>query len=450
MNRAGVITTYTYDANDRLLTEASSAGTFTSTYDANGNLKTRGNGTNTDSYTYDAENRLISASVQNGTNPGPVSYTYDADGMRTSKTTGGVTTTFLTDKNAVFSGATTACGCKSRAKDLTAQVVVEMTGVAVVTYTYGNQLISQTRTGGGTHFYLTDGHLSTRQLTSSAGLVSDTYTYDAFGVTLASTGTTQNVYLYTGEQFDANVGFYYLRARYYAQTQGRFVTTDPEEGNIFDPVSLHRYLYANADPVNNRDPSGRMTLLQIVNIGLIIVIFTATLFGEFFIRQQPIERALLAAVKSVAVLVILELLGLAIASIGPIAAGAGSAIGATKFGKPVLEIINYINRFGKTRDLIKLEEYVERLSASKKFFDELPAALRLALCGLGSVGLTALVLFAEAAEANTEILVGALGKVTPTEAAELKTLGNRSLQAIARIIKGLAKVAKNFCIFVKP
>jgi len=268
MNRAGVVTTYTYDNNDRLLTEASSAGTFTSTYDNNGNLRTHGNGTNTDSYTYDAENRLIDASVQTGTNPGPVTYTYDADGMRISKTAGGVVTTFLLDKNRDY-----------------AQVVVETTGSIVATYTYGNQLISQTRTGGGTHFYLTDGQLSTRHLTTSAGLVSDTYTYDAFGATLASAGSTQNMYLYTGEQFDPNMGFYYLRARYYNQATGRFITTDPLQGNIFDPVSLHRYLYTNANPVNNRDPSGQLTLTDKLIILVLIVLFI-----HYYLPKTPTER----------------------------------------------------------------------------------------------------------------------------------------------------------------
>ena len=67
--------------------------------------------------------------------------------------------------------------------------------------------------------------------------MTDTYSYDAFGVLLASTGSTPNVYLYAGEQLDPNIGFYYLRARYYAQAQGRFISTDPEEGNIFDPRS---------------------------------------------------------------------------------------------------------------------------------------------------------------------------------------------------------------------
>ena len=70
------------------------------------------------------------------------------------------------------------------------------------------------------------------------------------------TGTTENNYLYTGEQYDANVGLYYLRARYYDQSVGRFGTTDPWHGNIFEPVTLHKYLYANANPVMFVDPSG--------------------------------------------------------------------------------------------------------------------------------------------------------------------------------------------------
>jgi len=264
MNRTGDVTTYTYDANDRLLTETAGTTTATSTYDANGNLVSRQQGAATDTYTYDAENRLISASVQTGTNPGSVTYTYDADGMRTGKTAGAVTATFLLDKNRALSGAAISCGCKSDEKETVAQVLVETTGTTAVTYTYGHGLINQTRTGTGTRFYQYDGQLSTRQLTSTTGGVTDSYTYDAFGVLVASTGATPNVYLYVGEQLDPNVGFYYLRARYYSQATGRFITTDPEEGNIFDPVSLHRYLYANADPIDNWDPSGRNTLGELL------------------------------------------------------------------------------------------------------------------------------------------------------------------------------------------
>lgn len=50
-----------------------------------------------------------------------------------------------------------------------------------------------------------------------------------------------------------------MRARYYDQTTGRFISKDPFGGELRDPVSLHRYLYANANPVTFADPSGQFT-----------------------------------------------------------------------------------------------------------------------------------------------------------------------------------------------
>ena len=47
---------------------------------------------------------------------------------------------------------------------------------------------------------------------------------------------------------------------------GRFITMDSYDGSIDDPVSLHKYLYANANPVMYSDPSGYFTL-EDVEIG---------------------------------------------------------------------------------------------------------------------------------------------------------------------------------------
>jgi RHS repeat-associated protein len=236
MNRNGVVTDYTYDIDDRLVTEVSAGTTTASSYDNNGNLASRSAGAVVESYGYDAENRMLTAVTPSGF----VTFTYDADGMRTSRTAGGVITNFLLDKNR---------------RD--AQVLVETGGGATVVYNHGHQLISQIRPGGVASFYVADGQLSTRQLTDAAGTVTDRYTFDAFGRMLTSTGSTPNTYLYTGQQLDPNVGFYYLRARYYDPQRGRFVATDPEDGNIYDPMSLHRYLYAHANPTTLFDPSGR-------------------------------------------------------------------------------------------------------------------------------------------------------------------------------------------------
>lgn len=74
---------------------------------------------------------------------------------------------------------------------------------------------------------------------------------------------TVNPFLFQGQQYDPASNTYYLRARCYAPTIGRFLSQDPYSGIDFNPVSLHRYLYANADPINYADPSGYDTIGEV-------------------------------------------------------------------------------------------------------------------------------------------------------------------------------------------
>src|SRR5258708_35578751 len=71
-----------------------------------------------------------------------------------------------------------------------------------------------------------DGHGNVRLLMDTTGAVTDRYDYDAFGNILSQVGTTSNVYFYSGEQLDANLGIYYQRARYLSPNTGRFLTAD--------------------------------------------------------------------------------------------------------------------------------------------------------------------------------------------------------------------------------
>jgi RHS repeat-associated protein len=238
---------YFYDANDRLTTD---------TYDNDGNTISSGGTANT----YDFENRILTY--------GAVSIVYDGDGNRVSETAGGTTTKYLVD-------ALNPTGYS--------QVMDELVNGSVTrTYAYGLQRISENQLIGGTwtpSFYGYDGHGSVRFLGNTAGTVTDTYQFDAFGAQIASTGTTPNPYLYSGERFDSNLNLYQLRARFYNMLTGRFETMDPYTGKIIDPATLHKYVYTRNNPVNRLDASGKddwveQNLLKGISSRTLLSVFT--------------------------------------------------------------------------------------------------------------------------------------------------------------------------------
>jgi RHS repeat-associated protein len=134
-------------------------------------------------------------------------------------------------------------------------------GTVISSYVYGLDLISQNR-GGVKSFYLYDGLGSVRALTDTSGAVTDSYNYDVYGNLLNSSGSTSNNYRFTGEQFDPNLGDYYLRDRYYGTDIGRFTRADSYEGSTSDPFSLNDYLYANGNPVIFTDPTGKFSIAE--------------------------------------------------------------------------------------------------------------------------------------------------------------------------------------------
>jgi RHS repeat-associated protein len=221
---------FNYDADDRILS--------TEGYDANGNTLTSGGKT----FSYDFENRLKLMTTSGTT----VTIVYDSDGIRVAKTVNSATTRYLVDELNPTGYA---------------QVVEELISGAVTrTYTYGRQRINQNQFVNGAwtaSFYGYDGLGSVRSLTDSTGTVTDTCEYDAWGNSFGATGSTLNVYLYRGEQYDQDLGLYYLRARYMNPTTGGFMSHDPAYGKTTDPRTLHKYLYAAANPVGFADPTGR-------------------------------------------------------------------------------------------------------------------------------------------------------------------------------------------------
>jgi RHS repeat-associated protein len=176
---------------------------------------------------------------------------HDGDGNRVSETVGGVTTKYLVD-------TLNPTGLPQAMDEV-------VNGAVTKTYAYGLQRFSENQQIGGAwtpSFYGYDGHGNVRYLTNAAGAITDAYTYDAFGLLTATTGSTPNAYTYSGERFDQNIGLFHLRARYYNPLTGRFETMDPAAGDILNPATLHKYIYVSGDPVNRIDPTGREDVVE--------------------------------------------------------------------------------------------------------------------------------------------------------------------------------------------
>jgi RHS repeat-associated protein len=118
---------------------------------------------------------------------------------------------------------------------------------------------------GATSYFHADGLGSITSLSSAAGSIANTYTYDSFGKLTASTGSLVNPFLYTAHESDSETGLYYYRARYYDQIAGRFISEDPAR---LLGGSLNFYKYARNNPARLKDPLGLFTIGATINFNL--------------------------------------------------------------------------------------------------------------------------------------------------------------------------------------
>lgn len=226
------VTQFTYDAADRLL----QAGKRAFTYDANGNRTSIKDAVVT-TYTYDAANRLMG--VVKGDSQSSA-YEYDGDGNKVTQTLNGAVFHFTNDVATALPA-----------------MLAEQGPSANINYVYGLSLISQSGSGFK-DFYHADGLGSAVLLTDASGGQAAVYDYDAWGAPAGggNASTVANRFRFTGEEADDLTGFYYLRARWYDPSVGRFVNKDPFRGLIRQPLSLNKYAYVRNNPIRFIDPSG--------------------------------------------------------------------------------------------------------------------------------------------------------------------------------------------------
>ncbi len=252
---SGTTTTiYTYDANDRLAQETKTVGAVstvtTYSWDDKGNLSTKITGGQVTVYGWNADNRLVE--VKQGSSQATAiavaRYSYDGNGNRVQKTESAQNTS--PDKVTNYLADDTFAYAQTVQETVTQGGATESTS-----YVWGNGLIQQSR-AGQLSYYHADALGSTKVLTDSSGNVTDAYQYDAFGAVINKTGATSNNYRYSGEYVDDSISHQYNRARWYDPTIGRFSSLDPFGGKMEQPLSLNKYIYANENPVNGKDPTG--------------------------------------------------------------------------------------------------------------------------------------------------------------------------------------------------
>lgn len=104
--------------------------------------------------------------------------------------------------------------------------------------------------------------------------------------------------LFCGEQCDAALKMYKLRARYYDPSNARFDQMDTFAGHDDDPQSLHKYNYTHCGPVNGLDRTGLSDILEFSLTALVWGILAGFILGALaftitLIRTKSWELALL-------------------------------------------------------------------------------------------------------------------------------------------------------------
>jgi RHS repeat-associated protein len=348
--------TQSFTVNDRLTTD---------TYDANGNttsslLTDHGSlGTNaSDIYSFD--NKLIRRTTPDGKT---IDLTYPPDGHRLSKfiTQNGLTQRlvhYLTDAN----------NPTGYAQVIEEKQPLDTTSPLKKVNLYGHDLISSEERGTGVSpvssiFYSYDGLGSVRSISNSTGDLQETYDYDAYGtlIGLAKRNTTtghlesfnlsstipnlQSDYLYTGEQWDADLGMYFLRARYLNTNTGRFHTQDTYEGRNSEPLTLHKYLYANGNPAMFTDPTGNMSISEsFLTLGILLqmnVLDSARVMGTIKAIFTGITLYILLADPVGFYGAIEE----GVLALGPLGFAEGAAIGLTRTSRASINALKRLAPF---------------------------------------------------------------------------------------------------------
>ena len=215
-----------------------------------------------------------------GNNEYYAEYTYDVNGVRTSKHA--ITPVGTVDSKYIYDGN---------------NLVAEQRNGSWIYYLYGVDGISGFRYNGITYLYRKNvqgdvTHIY-KQLPDNMLEQVAHYVYDAWGncdILQDKEGiATLNPFRYRSYYFDEETGLYYLQSRYYDPELGRFISADSIE--YLDPETLgglNLYAYCGNNPVINYDPTGELFLTCLL-IGLIAGAIIGAVIGGVVAYNKAVE-----------------------------------------------------------------------------------------------------------------------------------------------------------------
>ena len=273
---------YSYDALNRLTSGNGTWGTLVYKYDPAGNILQLINGSTTTNYSYGSYNRLLSA--------GNVNYTYNNDGDLVTKTTSsGTWNYYYNPLNELTSVALNGVSVENNTYNGDGQRIKSTTGSSSLTFMYqgtnllyeknltssisterfyANGMVLSELFGTSLDYYLTDA-LGSVRLVLGGGSSIFSSNYAPFGSNAALSGF--ELLQYAERPLDESTGLYYMGARYYDPSTGRFITEDTYAGKKSDPSSLNRYVYAEDNPMRYIDPTGHRIAVPNSNGGYTVL-----------------------------------------------------------------------------------------------------------------------------------------------------------------------------------
>ena len=249
---------YTYDKKNRIIGCEDDSGLICGySYDSMGNRKTElsGNdllGSKSAAYRYDTADRMYYAKTGDDTTV----FDYNSTGLRYLKRENGNDTYYVYDKSGRLALEAKIVSVTS---DTEQQIIISPTSY----YIWGSDriiakvdILTNKR-----YYYIYNGHGDVTALIDEDGEVVNRYDYDVWGNFTQKEETVANPFTYFGQTYDETTGLYYLRARYYDPTTGRFTQQDPAKDGY------NWYVYGNNNPVLCIDLTGENWIYNAWNWG---------------------------------------------------------------------------------------------------------------------------------------------------------------------------------------